>query len=63
MDINEGIFENIIRLRKVGKILPCSNGAIESTISSFSFIKNKFRSKLTNDNSNNLLFDYKLRID
>ena len=44
---------------ELSKICPITNAAeVERTVFAFSFIKNKFRSRLTNDNCNNLLFVY-----
>jgi len=39
--------------------MPISNGTLESTISSASFIKNRFFSNLLNENFNKLLFIYR----
>lgn len=41
------MYENITKLIKFSKVIAISNASIESTISSFSYIKNKFRSRLT----------------
>ncbi len=47
---------------KLSKILPISNAEIERAFSSFSYIKNKLRTKLTNENCNDFLFIYRLKI-
>ena len=59
---NEALYENITKLIKFANILQISNAEIERTISSFSFIKNKFRTRLTRENCSKLLFIYKLHI-
>ena len=42
--------------------MPISNAEIERTFSSFTYIKNKYRNRLIDENCDNLLFVFKLKI-
>ena len=59
---NETLFPNLVRLLKFLYVIPISNAEIEHTFSSFSYIKNKYRNKLLDENINDLLFIFKKKI-
>ena len=59
---NEELFPNLVRLMKLFYVIPISNAEIERTFLSFSYIKNKYRNRLLNENVNDLLYIFKNKI-
>ena len=59
---NEALFPNLVRLMKFFYVIPISNAEIERTFSSFSYIKNKYRNRLLDENVNDLLYIFKKKI-
>ena len=59
---NEELFPNLVRWMKLFYVIPISNAEIERTFLSFSYITNKYRNRLLDENVNDLLYIFKKKI-